>query len=291
MRKGRNKYKRNERLGFNVILRRWSGKKKKWSGHVIEKTNQDTINDLERKQSRNPKVLITNTERIGGVNNNDDELDSQQMGISQQGPNVLRRKDIHGIYQNQKTGRKGRYGGIVCDTVTKGRSEQRKTYKVWKRTEDRDYRNGLLRGEDSIRNNEVDSKKQQIEVHRRAEMEIRVDVRRWRSGRVSTLQMGRDLIEHGKVSYVNVESSELNKKVEWQGAKLDIGMGRQVDEVVWKTRKQKVSSYMDKPENHVTAATYREVDYVTGIIVVLRYPESNEVAIPDGRNVSLSSYL
>lgn len=294
MRKGRGKYKRNERLGLNVTLRRWAGKKKKWSGHVIEKTDQDKMNELGEKQPRNPKVLITNMDRMGCVNeHSDNETESQHISISQQGPNVLRRKDIHGINLSQKTGRKGRYGGIVGDTVKEGRSEQRKTYKEWKRNEDRGYRNGLLRSEVSISDTSEyhNVKKQQIEVHRRAKLEIRADVRRWRSGRVSTLQIGRDLIEHGKVAYVNIESNNRDKKVEWQGSTLSIGIGRRVEEEVWKTRKGKRTSYMNRPENHVTAATYREVDYVTGMRLVLRYPESNEVTIPDGRKITLESYM
>lgn len=296
MRKGRGKYKRNERLGFNVTLRRWSGKKKKWLGHVMEKKDPNRKSDLEEKQPRNPKVLITNMDRMGSVENNTEiEIDSLQSNIlqQQQGQNVIRRKDIHGIKQSQKTGRKGRYGGIAGETVKEGRTEQRKIYKKWKQGEDRGYRNGLLRSEVS----EIDieslsnEKKQEAEVHRRSKIEIRADVRRWRSGRVTTLQIGRDLIEHGKVFYINVEESDLDKKVKWQGDQLEVGIGRKVEEEVWKTRKGKRRVHMKKEENHVTGTTYREVDYVTGMRVVLRYPESNEVAIPDGRNVKLQAYM
>lgn len=296
MRRGRGKYKRNERLGYNVILRRWSGKKKKWGGHVMEKTDQALRSNMEEKQPRNPKVLRTNTERMGGslisieMDVDTSQKSSGSVSNVSQGPNVLRRKDMHGIHLSQKTGRKARYGGIDGDTVKKGRSEQRKRYKDWKRSEDRDYRNGLQRNEDQMYVEGEVGKRQKSDTHRRSRMEMRADRRRWRSGRVPTLEWGRDLIEHGKVKYMNMETGQ-GEIVKWQGDEVEIGMGRQITEEVWKTRKGKVSAHMNKSENHVTAATYREVDYVTGRRVVLRYPESSEVVIPDGRQLSLPSYM
>lgn len=284
MRKSRGKYKRSGRLGYNVILRRWNGKKKKWNGHILGQNKEEkSRNEVQDMNGVNPVVALKNEDIVGGIKG----LKEGHMSMR------LRRKDIHGIQQNQKTGRKRRYGGIVGKTIKKNRSEQRKAYKEWKRISDRNYRNGRLISEyQKVVETTSLLKKQEPEAHRITRLERRADVRRWRSGRVPTLQIARDLIEHNYVSYIKANVHYVhNETVKWQGYQVQVGCGRKVQEEVWCNIKENIRKLIKHNEYNVTAAKYREVDYVTGRRVVLRLPESGEVVIPTGREVSLSTYM
>lgn len=286
MRKSRGKYKVSGRLGYNAMLRRWSGNKKKWENHVIyskptvKRTheNQDE-NQVKETHVRNPMVTLKNEERIGSVTE------------KKEGSSIRRRKDIHGIQQSQKTGRKRIYGGVSGESIEKDRSRQRKSYKEWKRETERNYRKGRLRSEAQRVEETVEEGTRQVEqAHRMAKTEMRADVRRWRSGRVPTLQMARDLIEHDYVNRVD-EEGKRKEVVKWQGAEMRVGNGRKVNEEVWKNIKGRSRELVKKNEYHMTGASYREVDYVTGRRIVLRKPESGEVVVPMGLEMSLWTYL
>jgi len=285
MRKKRSQYKVCGRLGYNARLRLWSGKKKKWQklGRFVEG---------EQKKGVNPVTILSNKERRGEANRRSNGWRRGQQ-VKTKNPSRIRRKDVHGRIQAQKTGRKRRYGGVKTKRIRKDLQEQRKVYKESKALNERRYRKGRRRGEFDLMNQTDRSRqsrrrgrvKQIEQVNRRAGTEVRVDRRRWRSGRVPTLQMGRDLIEHGYVSYVD-EIGKRGKDVEWQGERLQVGHGMKIKEDVWKNLKRISRNLLEKEEYRKTARPYREVDYLTGMRVLLRQIGSNEVVIPKGMDLS-----
>jgi hypothetical protein len=299
MRKSRSKYKVCGRLGYNALLRRWSGTKKKWEHHVMyQKPGQENLDEKMEVSVRNPIVTLKNEDRRVA------KTEKKETGGVAKTSSRRRRKDIHGIQQSQKTGRKRIYGGVSGENIQKDRSRQRKSYKEWKRETERNYRKGRLRSEaQKVMNNQVDRMDimesgrgtealtvQKEQVHRIAKTEIRADVRRWRSGRVPSLQMGRDLIEHGYVNRMD-EEGKRQEEVKWQGSQIRVGNGRKVKEEVWKNIKGRSRGLVKKNEYHMTAANYMEVDYITGRRRVLRIPESNEVVVPMGLEASLWTYV
>lgn len=260
MRKKRSQYKICGRLGYNARLRRWVGKKKKWqtSGRFSPKIAEEAP---EKKKVVNPVVLYTNQERRAG-------------GYGVKKRSRRRRKDAHGRIQTQKTGRKVRYGGVKRTAIQKDLLEERKTYKKYKSMSERRYRKGR-------RTESVGTRAS----HRRSRTEIRADRRRWRSGRVPTLQMSRELIEHHHVHHVN-EQGEVRKIVKWQGSRVEVGHGRKIDEAIWKKVRSSAVKRREHEEYGRSTAAYREVDYVTGRRVRLRKPEATEVVLPKGMEVS-----
>lgn len=271
MRKKRSQYKVCGQLGYNARLRLWSGKKKKWQklGRFYEEAGKD--GDL--KKIINPGVVLTNEERRGERFGAGEGRGQKESGKK---TTRMRRKDVYGRIQSQKTGRKTRYGGVKRTTIRKDIHEQRKAYKALKSRNERSFRKGRRK-----RNGRARRK----QSHRRARTEVRVDRRRWRSGRVPTLQMARDLVEHGHVRHVNVDGTR-GSVAAWQGARVAVGQGRKVDEVVWKNIKGRAKGLVEQEGYAKTAASYREVDYVTGRRVVLRKPGAGEVVMPKGMEVS-----
>jgi len=130
MRKKRSQYKVCGRLGYNARLRLWSGKKKKWQkqGRFYDelKSGKSSQEGKTFKQAGNPGststqvvnpvVVLTNEERrgYGTANQTLDSTRSDQQGKKNTTPvkSRIRRKDVHGIVQSQKTGRKRMYGGV-----------------------------------------------------------------------------------------------------------------------------------------------------------------------------------
>jgi len=274
MRKERGKYKVCSRLGYNARLRQWSpGTKKKWEKTSIwrssEKQKEGVGLGEKGYQVSNGVIRFPNEERRG-----------EWKSIRTKGKKVIRRKDIHGRVQSQKTGRKRRYGNVPSKRIRKSLLKQRKAYKEVKRRKERTYRKGAEEKRD-----------QKEQIHRRSGIEIRVDRRRWRSGRVPTLQMSRDLIEHGKIEKrIGRESGE-KERLKWQGEELKVGQGRKVKEDVWGKRKERSRGLLEKPDYGRSISKYREVDYVTGRRVLVRVPRSSEVLIPKNIELSVSTYL
>jgi hypothetical protein len=254
MRKKREKYKVCQRLGYNAGLRRWSGTKKKWQNHVRSGGVGEERNEPSMK---NPVTILTNEKRIGS---------------SRKGKNRIRRKDIHGLIQEQKTGRKRRYGGVRIDGMMKKVAQEIQAYKETKKRNEQRYRKGRKT-----------SREQTQEVHRRAKTEVRADVRRWRSGRVSTIERSRDRIEHGGVYRTKREEGELRTEVlEWYGYERKRGEGRKVKEEIWKKIKKLSRELVQKKEYRKTGVRYLQVDYVTGRRLLVRMPRSGDVVIPEG---------
>jgi hypothetical protein len=272
MRKKRSQYKVCGRLGYNATLRRWTGHKKKWQtrGRFTSPSvkNGEESTRLEKKKVVNPVVSFTNEERRGG------------------GPKAypvkkrsrMRRKDAHGRVQSQKTGRKRRYGGVKRKAIQKSLKEERKTYKQFKSRSERSYRKGRRR-------ESVNGGSRSKASHRRSRTEVRVDVRRWRSARVSTLQMARDLVEHGHVYHVDAKGT-VGKAVKWQGGRVEVGEGRKIDEGVWKAIRANSVKRREQEEYGRSAVSYVEVDYLTGRRILRRKPESTEVVLPKGMELS-----
>jgi len=75
--------------------------------------------------------------------------------------------------------------------------------------------------------------------------------------------------------------------LKWSGTVMRVGTGRKVNEKVWENIKGRSTELIQKKEYHMVAARYREVDYVTGRRIIIRKPESGEIAIPMGRKVSM----
>jgi len=297
------------RLGYNARLRLWSGKKKKWQkrGRFYDELKTGKASPEEKtsgytKQAGNsisvvnPVVVLTNEERrgYGTANQTFESTRSDQQRKKNPTPvkSMIRRKDVHGMVQSQKTGRKRMYGGVKRKTIRNDIQQQRAVYKQLKSENERRYRKGIRVSQASyVKRDPADRGiqrglvKQRKQNHRMARTEVRVDMRRWRSGRVPTLQMGRDLIEHGYVVHVN-ENGMLGSEVKWQGARVEVGHGRKLKEEVWKKIKGRSRGLLEHEEYGKTASRYREVDYVTGRRVLLRKAGSNEVIIPKGMDLS-----
>ena len=275
MRKEQRKYKVCERLGYNARLRLWSGKKKKWekSGRFYEKAKEGEV------VKRNPLVFSSNEERRRERNPYRKESMSErnQPKRSPMKKKRMRRKDMHRRGLRQKAGLKTRYGGLKREQLQKETGVQRDRYKAYKSEKERRYRKGM-------KDQEIMRTRQ---THRLGKIEVRVDRRRWRSGRVPTLQMARDLVEHEKVQYVN-EDGTRGSVVKWQGAQLEVGHGRKIKETAWKQVKEKAKERVSEEAYAMTGVGYMEVDYVTGRRVLLRMPEENEVIVPKGMRVTSS---
>lgn len=170
---------------------------------------------------------------------------------------VTRRKDGHRDQLRRRQGRKRRYGGRKQRRIQKRREERKKERKKGRRKETRYWKR-----------------------------ETRVDVRRWRTGRVKTLEMARDRIEEGKVREVNVTGEgkrEYGKEVRWKSKRVKPGKGRKIEEKTWKGRKENGRERMGKEERERQGAKAVEVDYVSGTRRRYRRPRSGERAYPKGR--------
>ena len=279
MRKERSKYKVCERLGYNARLRLWSGKKKKWekSGRFYEKAKEGLSS--KSVAQLNPLVFSSNEERRRERNpyRNQSMSERNRPKRSPMKKKMMRRKDVHRRGLRQKAGVKTRYGGLKREQFQKETGIQRDRYKAYKSQKERRYRKG-------IKEHQIIRTRQ---THRFGRIEVRVDRRRWRSGRVPTLQMARDLVEHEKVHYVN-EDGTRGPVVKWQGARLEVGHGRKINESAWKQVKEKAKEQVSHEAYAMTSVGYREVDYVTGRRVLLRMPEENEVIVPKGMTLSSS---
>jgi len=265
----RSKYKVCGRLGYNAMLRRWYGTKKKW-----RRKGRFDPESVEKRKVVNPVYRLLNEDRRRGGTH----------------PTRVRRKDTHAKILNQRTGRKRRYGGVKRQAIRTHLKEQRRSYKELKGKNERRYRKGRRRGRsDGVREMESLGMKeihiQKQPSHRRGRTELRVDRRRWRSGRVPTVQMARDVIGHGGVVHRD-GSGKVGESVKWSSIQVQIGHGRKLNEKVWKKRKGRSRALLEKKDYLKTPSRYREVDYVTGTRVVLRKAESTERVVPKGRDRS-----
>lgn len=255
----RSKYKVCGRLGYNARMRKWFGKKRKWEKAKVFTLGKGREGRGSQGQVVNPGKPRTN--------------EGRRKGKEQSGRGRVRVKDQYRGILRRRTGRKRRYGGLKMDRFRRYRSTQRTQYKQRKNRRDRERRKG--------RRKEGEGRK----VSRLNQVETRVDVRRWRSGRVVSLQMARDLVEHGKVERRS-PLGERKGKVGWKGKQREPGEGRQVEREAWKGRKGKASARIKDPSYEKQAGKYREVDYVTGTRYLYREPYSGEVRRPKGRNLS-----
>jgi len=261
--RNRSKYKVCGRLGYNAKMRAWFGKKRKWQKRkVFREGNQGEGKGKDRVsvQTVNPGRGVRNEERRKGKG-------------EKRGKTRVRMKDEYRSILRRRKGRQRRYGGVKMDQFRKYREKQRGKYKRRKNRRDRKRRKGRREG------------KQRGKESRLSQVETRVDVRRWRSGRVPTLERGRDRIEHGKVLEVNGEG-EVVGKVKWQGKRRRPGEGREREREGWKAVKGKAKAVLERGEYEKQAAKYMEVDYITGTRYRYRKPRSGEVVRPKGRKLT-----
>lgn len=262
----RRKYKVCGRLGYNGRMRAWFGKKRKWQkAKLFREGNSNEAKGKLRGsngvQVVNPGRSVSNEERRKGK------------GEKRGGKSRVRMKDEYRSILMRRKGRQRRYGGVKMEKFREDRKKQRRSLKESKKRGDRERRKGRRKGN------------LEAKASRLSKVETRVDVRRWRSGRVPTLQMGRDLIEHGKIQRVNEEGEKVGK-VKWQGKRRNPGEGREVERETWKTRKGKAKAVLEVEEYEKQAGKYMEVDYVTGRRYMYRRPKSGEVVRPKGRKLS-----
>jgi hypothetical protein len=253
----RSKLKVCGRLGVNAYMRTWFGKKKKWE---------------ERKRFwKEPKQ--DNSEEVQRVNPGyKGERQRRLTGGRKRGSN--RRKDETASILELKKGRERRYGGVDLKERREYKQERRKERTQRYRKLSRQNRKGRprnLKGEEKKR-----------EDWRRGGNERRVDVRRWRAGRVDSVQAGRNRIEKGKVRRRNEEGKEVGR-VEHRGKTLKPKQGRKREEAVWKQRKKEREKKIQTPEMGKYGCGHREVDYLTGIRRVHRRPRSGDLIYPKGR--------
>lgn len=254
----RSKYKVCGRLGYNAMMRIWHGKKRKWEKAKVFRQTNERNQRRGGSQVRNPGRSVENEDRRTGKRER-----SGKKG-------VVRMKDQHRSILMRRKGRQRRYGGVTVGKVRDEREKQRRQYKEERNQEDRRGRHGEKRGQKESRLSRV---------------ETRVDRRRWRSGRVPTLEMAQDLIEHGKIKRL-MENGDKEKKVKWQGKRRNPGEGREIEEKTWKVRKRKGLGRARREENEKQAGKYMEVDFITGTRYLHRNPKSGEVVIPKGRKLS-----
>lgn len=221
-----------------------------------------------QRRGRNPtrKVWVGTKEKWkkaklyqeGRVVNPSVQVSNEERRKGKETKRVRRRKDGHRDQLRRRKGRKRRYGGRKHRRIQKQRKERQKERKNGRRKETRYWKR-----------------------------ETRVDVRRWRSGRVPTLEMARDRIEEGKVRGVSVgeEGTVVMGKAErWKGKRVKPGNGRKIEEKTWKRRKEKGRERRGKEEMERQGAKALEVDYVSGLRRRYRRPRSGERVYPKGRN-------
>lgn len=250
----RSKYKVCAQLGYNGRIRRWYGKKRKWEkGKLFRKSDNGSGVAVI-----NPGKSVSNEDRRKGKSRK-----RGRIRIKDEYRNVLRRRK----------GRKRRYGGRKIDRYNRYRKEQRKERKRKKKGKDRGRRKGEREG--NVKKDES----------RLSKVEIRADIRRWRSGRVKSVQISRDLISHGKIKRLNKRGEE-EGRVKWKGKRRKPGEGREVEKETWKKRKEGGKGRIGVKEYEKQAGKYREVDYVAGRRYVYRRPRSGEVVRPKGRKLT-----
>jgi len=252
----RSKYKVCGRLGYNPRMRAWFAKKRKWEKAKLFRKGKG--NDGKGRKIVNPGKGVRNEERRKGQ--------GEKRGR-------VRMKDQYRSILRRRKGRQRRYGGVKMDQYREYRKKQRRVWKKNKIERDRGRRKGRVGG------------RRRGKISRLSKVESRVDVRRWRSGRVPTLQMGRDRLEHGKVRLLNKEG-EREGKVKWKGKRRKPGQGRERERETWKKRKGRGKAVLEVEEYEKEAGKYMEVDYVTGTRYMHRRPLSGEVVMPKGMNRS-----
>lgn len=220
-----------------------------------------------QRRGRNPtrKVWVGKKEKWkkaklyqeGRVVNPSVQVSNEERRKVKETKRVTRRKDGYREKLRRRKGRKRRYGGRKQGRVEKKREGRKKK-----------------------------RKKGRIKETRNRERERRVDVRRWRSGRVETLGKARDRIEDGKVREVKVNEEgkvEYGKEEKWKGKRVKPGKGRKIEEKTWKGRKEKGRRRRKKEERERQGSKAREVDYVSGRRRRYRRPRSGERVYPKGR--------
>ena len=256
MRTRKRKRKISGRLGYNPTIQVWFGTKKKWErAKVFRKTSGESGKQASGGRV-NPRERWTNERRRNPPRSK----------------RPIRRKDEHRKQVNRRTGRKARYAGVKRQPIQVRVDRQRKGYQRI-----RNERNRLqLRG---VRRRKGGNPGLRFGRHER-----RVDVRRWRSGRVNTIQRARDRREEKRVWRLGANGDPTKRLTkERQGKLLKPGEGRKVEEARWKQRKPGREDRKKIPENQRYARRYREVDYVTGRRRVVRAPRSGERPTPKGR--------
>lgn len=193
-------------------------------------------------------------------------------------------------------------GRVVNPSVQVSNEERRKVKETKRVTRRKDgYRDRLIRAKGRKRryggrkqrrvqpyreSRKKERKKGRVKETRLWKRETRVDVRRWRSGRVPTLGRARDRIEDGKVVEIRVNEGgdvERGEEAKWQGKRVKPGYGRKVVDSTWKGRKPQVRARRGRAELERQGSKAREVDYVSGRRRRYRRPKSGERAYPKGR--------
>lgn len=292
MRRKRGKYKRCGRLGYNARRRIWFGKKRKWEKN---QRFQEASGRKGKPQKVNPTKGLRNEERLEGVMGQTYVQGGRKEGKGRKTQNRKNPRRMKDTYRNKlirRTGRKRRYGRIPRERLQKQRRKQRERQKEAKNQMNRRYRKGEWRvGNKGTRGEQ--EKVTKVTREKRTESrfgghERRVDVRRWRSGRVQSLQTGRDLVEHGKVEWRD-ETGRNRGKVKWEGKRRKPGQGRKVEEETWKKRKEQGVVKYEKREEEGNGRKYErkgiqyvEADYVSGRRWVHRKPKTGEIWMPEG---------
>lgn len=291
MRRKRGKYKRCGRLGYNARRRIWFGKKRKWEKSRRYQEGSQT-GRKGKPQKVNPTKGLRNEERLEGVMGQSYGKTTGKGGKGQNRKNPRRMKDTYRNKLIRRTGRKRRYGQIPRERLQKQRRKKRERQKEAKNQMSRRYRKGEWRvptkGKRGEKEREAKETREKRTESRFGSHERRVDVRRWRSGRVQSIQTARDLVEHGKVEWRD-ETGTSRGKVKWEGKRRKEGQGRKVEERAWKKRKeQRVTKYGKREEEgngrkyERKGIQYVEADYVSGRRRLHRKPKTGEIWVPEG---------
>jgi hypothetical protein len=283
MKTKRPKYKVRRQRGRNAIRRMWKRterSKKKWK---IKKTGRRV-----RKSRKVKRLTATNTRSNGG-----------RRGGSETPKKAKQKRWLKKKRRGQK-GMARRYGGgrtvtgkRVAVKVRKAREKKKYGRKRRKSSLLMMCKEVAVEGPQGLEKVSKDGRRRNVgREHALWPIDRRVEMRRWRAGRVETMGTGRKRRARGAVTRVGTGQGGA---VVTDGHRLlKAGEGRQVTSEAWKERKYVINGRqygkgrrsLVWKRNGRAAREYARVDYRTGTRRVKRRPETKEVRRPGRRERS-----
>ena len=253
-----------EKRGVNPQRSSWKRRpqqKKKWVDHpvyVATPTVEKYVNPMRKRANGEVRSPIGGKTRKGGVS-------TRRRRKQERRHKRADRRSLRWLY-GEKRGTPWKKERATAKARLEKERKKDMTVKGWVQ---------MASGERSEGN---------TQAHRRNRMEVRMEVRRWRAGRVETLAQAKERMEKGKV-YQRTTGGE--KRVVTEGhQRRSPGEGRKIEEDTWKWRKGKRVARWSDPQVAQMGLPYAQVDYVSGRRWLVRLPKSEEVMIAKGTRFS-----
>ena len=262
------KRKRMEKRGVNPHRTTWKRKphqKKKWVDHpvYVGVGVEKYVNPVRKRSNGEVRSPVGGNRRKGGA------LSPRR-----------RRKQERRQKRVDRRSLRWRYGGERGDQWRRGREHTGKQREKKQKAEMKVC--GWVKVAPDARVTRAEDRAGA--AHRRRRQERRVEVRRWRSGRVDTVARAQERVEKGKVRKRH-RSSERTVVASGRERRHP-GEGRQREPGTWKKRKGGRASRRGDGHHAATGVPYAQRDYVAGRRILVRRPKSDEVRVAKGTTVS-----